>query len=331
MEVVIIYGKIAYGATLGILKSYADKMAVANTKRGTVSLAALAPQLSWNAGPPANVQHPNPIAGAPPIVRPIVTMTADQFLRFKCAGRRHAEQPKKNPLALNRQRKGRTNDDLGKWDVERYEVLQSKRGGPWGAGSATNRDHLLAHAENEAAYTAGKNPYGAANVQELKRLAWAVTISGQLHREGSMTYGGNSQTPVGVLKNRFRVTIPTSPAEDAAPMRQLVTNDMHRAAQMETESLLKHKADRPGRVHGTAKPGKAPSLRIEMVGAYAYLYKKLIDEKVMYPDSNHDCMLLYYLHLAVAGDKDEWRIDPAVVGKTPVSTQSTSSGTKYKV
>lgn len=329
MLVVIIYGKIIYGTALANLTGYIANTASAGgggTVRGTVAFAGLAASLNVIAGPPLLVREAT--AGAP-IDRNVVTMSDDQFIRFKSAGRRHAESSaKKNASAISTGRVDRTSDDLAKWDVGRYSDLSSKRGGPWGGGHATNRDHLLAHAENLEVLAHTGNPYGATSVAELKQRAWAVTISGNMHRGGSMTYGGNAGTNVAALKGRFGVTIPTTPAEDANLMRDLATGNMHKAARMETEALLQHKANRAGR-HNNPTTKTGSTLRIEMVGAYAYLYKQLIEQGIMRPDADHDAMLLRYLALAVTHDDGYWRIDPQAVGRLPINSINTTSGTKY--
>lgn len=219
----------------------------------------------------------------------LVTMTDDQFRRFKTAGRRHASAaPKMTPDGVSYTRPDRTNDPtLNKWDVDRYQHLTG-RTGPWGTHAATNRDHLLAHSENVQIYNGGQNPYNVTNVNTLKKLAWCVTISGNHHRGGSATYGGR----VNAIHPQLGMT-----------PRQYASGNPTAGAHFEMEAILEHKRDPNNRRSGVNKS----TLRIEMVGAYAFLYKRLVQQGVMAGNQTTTDMLLDYLADAVANDDGKAR------------------------
>ncbi len=242
----------------------------------------------------------------------VATLSGEQFVRFKCAGRRHGQgslkevrDPLTNNLLFSFQRKDRTTSgELEKWDTGAYKTLVS-RVAPWGAGGLTNRDHLLADSINQYMYSHGTNPYAVGSSGELKREGLAVTVSGHHHRKASETYGGR----VHAIK-AHHASNPTA------------------GSLSEMDAMLGYKQDPANR----KTPGKAHStLRIEMVGAYCYLYKMLVEKTVIHADPSIDKMLMDYLVSAAASDDGWWRINPDGVGYVATSSQVTGSGTKWKI
>jgi hypothetical protein len=242
----------------------------------------------------------------------IATLSDQQFVRFKCAGRRHGQSsmkevrdPLTNNLLFSYQRADRSaSGNLERWDTGAYKTLVS-RVAPWGAGGLTNRDHLLADSINQYMYSHGTNPYAVGSSGELKREGLAVTVSGHHHRKASETYGGR----VHAIKASHAAN-PTA------------------GSHSEMDAMLGYKQDPAnrktyGKTHST--------LRIEMVGAYCYLYKMLVEKTVINADPLIDNMLMNYLISASASDDGWWRINPAGVGYSATSSQVTGSGTKWKV
>lgn len=252
-----------------------------------------------------------------------VQLSPAQFLRFKMAGRQEGQGAAKTyhdvdpltggtPTTITIQRAARTGSavPLGKWDVASYGDLTG-RAGPWGSGARTNRDHLLAHSTNLIRWKSGHDDYGASTESQLKREGLAVVISGDHHRQGSSTYGGRAH-----YVNAAHATNPQA------------------GVKAEIDTLLGWKAGKSvtlgSGVH--TKPGKA-TLRIEMVGAYFYLYKRLVEQKIIAGEEGMDTMLLSYLRAAVADDDGFWRIDPEHLEIT-TATANTGGGsttTRWKV
>ncbi|SHH90913.1 hypothetical protein [Marivita hallyeonensis] len=242
-------------------------------------------------------------------IQKTVTLNHTQFIRFKCAGRQTEMAAAKqvvDPLTgnvLSYQREDRTSGELARWDVEEYGKLTS-RTAPWGKGHKTNRDHLLADSINQVMYSAGVNPYGAANANELKRRGLAVVVSGHHHRKGSETYGGRVQA-----------------------IKQQHANNPTVGADSEMGAMMEYKNDPANRKSNTNKS----TLRIEMVGAYCFLYKRLCKQQVMQPNAQTDFMLLSYLEAAAQTDDGFWRINPQDVGINATSATATASGTKWTI
>jgi hypothetical protein len=243
------------------------------------------------------------------LVQVRVTMSERQFIRFKCAGRQSAmanakqiTDPLTGGVIATYQRADRTQtSDLGRWDVEHYGKLTG-RNAPCGRGAATNRDHLLADSINQIMYSQGANPYGATSASDLKRQGYAVTVSGHHHRRGSETYGGRVQA----IKHQH-------------------ANNPTTGAQSEMAAMMAYKHGPSNRKNNTNKS----TLRIEMVGAYCFLYKKLVEVGVMVASPATDLMLLQYLQAAVTVDDGYWRINPQSVGVAPTGAIQTGSGTKW--
>lgn len=221
---------------------------------------------------------PNVFAAGPG-ARPVVQMNDSQFVRFKNAGKRHASKaPGKTAGAVPRDRASRTaSPTLEKWDVAPYGALTGKAG-PWGAGAMTNRDHVTAHSSNVMAWKGNLYPIPAADENELKRVAPAITVSGRHHREASWTYGGRTKTIVAAAGVR-RVEYGAFSPDDSV--------------WAEMDAMLGWKADPTKHSHGHS------TLRLEMVGAYVYLYKTLVGHGVITASKNQDDRLLHYLNMAV--------------------------------
>jgi len=242
----------------------------------------------------------------------IATLSDQQFVRFKCAGRRHGQSslkeirdPLTNNVLISYQRADRSmSATLERWDTGAYKTLVS-RVAPWGTGGLTNRDHLLADSINQYMYSHGTNPYAVGSAGELKREGLAVTVSGHHHRKASETYGGRVHS--------IKVSHATNP-----------TSGSH----SEMDAMLEYKQNGLNR----KTPGKSHStLRVEMVGAYCYLYKLLVEKTVISSDPGIDAMLVNYLISACASDDGFWRINPAGVGIAASSHATTHSGTKWAV
>jgi len=297
MIVTIVLGKIIYGNDATELTSY-----VAHAESKTTHSGASATAISSGEWTALKIGLTSPTLPAN-----CVDLNPSQFLRFKNAGKRSGSVAKSftDPLTGNvitYQRGDRTRDaTLDKWDVARYQELVG-RVAPWGTHGATNRDHLLADSINQTMYRQGNNPYGVHSPSELKREAFAMTVSGKHHREGSSTYGGRVQA-----------------------IKQQHANNPTVGAHSEIEAMLEHKNDPNNR------PTNKSTLRVEMVGAYAYLYKCLVEQGVIVGTPVTDAMLINYLRAAVAADDGQWRIDPAHVGVVAKASAVTRSGTKWAV
>ncbi|WP_063107703.1 hypothetical protein [Rhodanobacter thiooxydans] len=306
MLVTLVGGKIIYGADQATLTGYLTQVD-ANCKAGKAGAATSAAFSVPSASTKGRMQdvYDRITSGN---LSDCVQLTPQQFLRFKMAGRQHGQGTAKTyndvvadpltgtkPTSITIQRVARQGASipLGKWDVARYGDLTG-RAGPWGPGSQTNRDHLLAHSSNLIRWKAGDDDYGATSASELKREGLAVVVSGIHHREGSATYGGRAQHV-----NAAHAMNPQVGVKD------------------EIDTMLGWKAQKTVTLGSKAytKSGKA-TLRIEMVGAYFYLYKRLVVQEIIKGDESMDIMLLDYLRSAVGWDDGKWRIDPAVAGKS---------------
>ena len=332
MLVTVIGGKIIYGKDqVAIIGYFANSVAKVKKSSGTTAAQTSAkPSLGkksrWDA-----VKDRVLMAN----ITDFVELTPYQFLRFKMAGRQGGQTAAKSydmdpltggtPNVMSIQRVARTaTPTLAKWDVAPYGELTG-RTGPWGGGSATNRDHLLAHSTNMLRWNGTINDYGVKSESELKRKGLAVVISGKHHRDGSQTYGGRARK--------------VSAAHAADPQA---------GAEEEIQALLEYKATKAypsassSSASGSGMPppakkaklvsGKA-TLRIEMVGAYFFLYKKLVEETPIVGQDSMDTMLLGYLRTAAKNDDGYWRIDPADIGVTPATSDSSghSKTKRWKV
>lgn len=217
-----------------------------------------------------------------------VSMSDDQFVRFKNAGRRHpSNHPGKLAGSASRTRQNRTRDSaLQKWDVEPYSSLTGKSG-PWGNGSLTNRDHMLANSSLQQ-----QNAAQHANVRlsssAVKRGGLAITVSGKHHRMASYTYGGRTKSPspvLGLNRTQYGADHPVS------------------AFMVEMDSMLAWKFSHQG-THGVQKN----TLRLEMVGAYVYMYKKSVDLCFIEANIAQDLKLLDWVEKAVANDDRKIRV-----------------------
>lgn len=308
MFVTIVMGKIVYGNSVPELSSYVANAENKLTHSSTTDKALKSTE--WSDLKKALTPPLVPLFGqqAPvPVPANCVKMTSAQFLRFKNAGRQKASVAKSftDPLTgqlITYQRTDRTQDKtLEKWDVARYNALVG-RTAPWGTHGATNRDHLLADSINQTIYKQGSNPYNVTSPSELKREAFAVTVSGKHHREGSATYGGRVQA-----------------------IKQQHANNPTMGAHIEMDAMMAYKNE------PTNRTSNKSTLRIEMVGAYAYLYKQLVEQTVIVATSGTDKLLIDYLSAAVKADDGQWRINPAKVGLTAQTATPTKSGTKWTV
>lgn len=217
-----------------------------------------------------------------------VKMSNAQFERFKNAGRRHASStPGKKAGNVDRTRPDRTGEpDLFKWDVAEYGELTG-RTGPWGDGSWTNRDHMTANSSNQIMLNQGQWPGWGTTASQVKAEALAITVSGKHHREASYTYGGRTKkkdTPDGSTRMQFGASHPTE---------SFLT---------ETQEMLEWKSNHIGSA-GLAKN----TLRVEMVGAYAFMYKKAVDFDLISATVAHDQVLMHYLGLAIQNDDGQVR------------------------
>ncbi len=213
-----------------------------------------------------------------------VNLSDEQFVRFKNAGRMHGSKtPGKKAGNVDRTRPERTDDDdLEKWDVASYGDLTGKSG-PWGSHAMTNRDHMTADSTNQLMLKGGDWPGDATTSNGVKTEALAITVSGRHHREASYTYGGRTKktdTPDGSTRTKFGVTYPTE------------------SYTTETTSMLQWKSDHLSKTTGLA----TSTLRIEMVGAYAYMYKRSVSLGMIKPTTNQDKVLLKFLRTAVNND-----------------------------
>ncbi|HEX6536758.1 MAG TPA: hypothetical protein VF041_19380 [Gemmatimonadaceae bacterium] len=218
-----------------------------------------------------------------PGARAVVQMSDAQFVRFKNAGKQHATDPMnvKFAGAVSRVRPDRTgNAALEKWDVAAYGDLTG-RAGPWGGGPHTNRDHVTAHSSNVMRWNNGLYPLHAHSQAELKNVAPAITVSGRHHREASWTYGGRTKTiVVGTTETRMEYGAFHPDA----------------SVRLEFDAMLGWKADPNNHSSGN------PTIRVEMVGAYAYLYKVLVNDGVTTASKQTDDLVLHYLNVAVLND-----------------------------
>lgn len=215
--------------------------------------------------------------------RAVVQMTNVQFVRFKNAGKQHETDPlnAKFAGAVPRARLDRTGlPGLEKWDVAQYGDLTG-RTGPWGGGSQTNRDHVTAHSSNTIRWKGGTYPLHAGSEAELKRVAPAITVSGRHHKEASWTYGGRTKTiVVGTTETRMEYGALHPDA----------------SVQLEFDAMLSWKADPNNHSKGH------PTIRVEMVGAYVYLYKVLVNDGITAASKAMDDRLLHFLNIAVQND-----------------------------
>jgi hypothetical protein len=299
MHVTIVLGKIIYGNNLTEITSYISNAESKSSHSDTAANAIKSTE--WDDLKKALTSKS---ASA------FVEMTTQQFLRFKNAGRMQGQTSAKSvqdPLTgttIQYQRSDRANGVMEKWDVANYATLVG-RVAPWGKGMATNRDHVLAHSINVEMKKQGNNPYGASNDSQLKSAAMAMAVSGHHHRKGSETYGGRVQS-----------------------VKQAHANNPTVGAHSEMAAMMEWKADATN--HSKAKA----TLRLEMVGAYAYMYKRLVEETVIQANKTTDDLLLGYLKAAVANDDGMWRVDPGNIVKSGLTTQSSASnshGTKWQV
>ena len=213
-----------------------------------------------------------------------VTLNDEQFVRFKNAGRMHAsKKPGKKAGNVDRTRVDRTDDDdLNKWDVAPYGDLTGKSG-PWGSHGKTNRDHMTADSSNQLQLKSGDWSGEATTSSGVKSEALAITVSGQHHRDASYTYGGRTKktdTPDGSTRTRFGATHPTE------------------SYQTETTEMLQWKSSHASKTTGQLKI----SLRIETVGAYAYMYKTSVALQRIEANANMDKVIIKYLRIAVNND-----------------------------
>lgn len=227
----------------------------------------------------------DPYIGANPtmiINKVYVQMTDSQFVRFKNAGRRHpSATPGKKVGTEDRERVDRTSiKKLEKWDVEPYGQLTNKAG-PWGNGSLTNRDHMTANSSNQM-----RNAALPANVSDshsvVKRSGLAITVSGKHHRKASYTYGGR-----------------TKKASPLPGLNRMEYGALHPGAAFLTEmgEMIEWKKNHQNGI-GVAKN----TLRLEMVGAYAYMYKKAADLSVIDASIAQDSALVQWVQDAVNND-----------------------------
>ncbi|SHG26478.1 hypothetical protein SAMN04487965_3646 [Microbulbifer donghaiensis] len=219
---------------------------------------------------------PNPISHA--------QMTEQQFIRFKNAGRRHGSHtPNKMIGGLDRTRLPRTSSPaLEKWDVGPYGSLTGKAG-PWGAGKHTNRDHMTANSSNQLRFNNGNWPGNAVSKNQVKNEGLAIAVSGEHHRKGSYTYGTRVHTP--------------SPITSLSRM-QYGERYPQQAFQTEMDQMLEWKRSHTKSPQGPTKN----TLRLEMVGAYAYMYKLAVDCGFFDPSTEQDQRLIYWTKLAVESD-----------------------------
>jgi hypothetical protein len=223
-----------------------------------------------------------------PNKRSVVQMSDGQFVRFKNAGRQHPSMtPGKSAGAVTRDRAERrgANLPLQKWDVGPYRTLTG-RTGPWGDGSMTNRDHITADSSNQVRWgTIGNWPMPAASAAEVRLGATAVVVSGRHHRSASYTYGGRTKLPSpvgGFNRTQFGAHYPTD------------------AVMTEVSEMLEWKADRTK--HTRTNAAGHVTLRVEAVGAYAFLYKTLVADNVIHASDGMDETILHYLNIAVRHD-----------------------------
>lgn len=210
-----------------------------------------------------------------------VTMTESQFVRFKNAGKRHASKaPGKMAGSENRTRADRTQSgNLNKWDVGYYRDLIGRHG-PWGDGSFTNRDHMLANSSNQQQFNNGTWTGPETTSNQVKNAGIAITVSGKHHREHSATYGGRTKqdSPLpSVNRTEYGALEPTA------------------AFKFEMDAMLSGKA--------TITLQKLKNtLRIEMVGGYAYMYKFSVTNGQINATVAQDQALIDWLKKAVNND-----------------------------
>lgn len=266
--VTIIASKICYGADLPSLLHYIGHVKQARGQQ----MAALTPAAIKAA-----------LAGGPaPLNVDSATLSDSQFVRFKNAGRQHASKSAKSVGGIARTRDDRTeDDDLRKWDVAEYGELTG-RGGPWGGGSLTNRDHMTANSSNQLRLASGTWQGDASTTGGVKNEGLAITVSGRHHREASYTYGGRTakiDTPDGTTRMTYGATHPTE--SFFTEMREMLT---WKANHIGTGGQVKN------------------TLRLEMVGAYAFMYKAAVDRGHIKPTIEQDVLLLHWLRRAVTND-----------------------------
>lgn len=214
-----------------------------------------------------------------------VKMTANQFVRFKNAGKRHASKtPGKTANGISRSRPDRsTNTQLHKWDVDFYGNLTG-RVAPWGTGAKTNRDHMTAHSSN---LLASQNSGSSSSESQIKNNGIAITVSGKHHREASYTYGGRTKKDspdVNYNRTQYGAYYP------------------NKAFNLEMNEMLKHKFNRAN-AQGVKK------LRLEMVGAYAFMYKLSVNKNVISASAQQDADMIVWLDAAVANDDAEAKLN----------------------
>lgn len=222
-----------------------------------------------------------------------VMMSNEQFVRFKNAGRRRSGGMDEDGHAKfagfsDRDRDDRSNDmDLDKWDVASYGHL-SGRAGPWGNGALTNRDHMTADSSNQIRFGQGTWPGMAGNRAGVKSEALAITVSGAHHRDASWTYGGRTKktdTPTGETRSGFGASNPTA------------------SFAIETEAMLKWKSNHISKTTGQLKN----TLRVETVGAYAYMYIQAVKQGFIQATQQQDLLLINYLLVACQNDDGKAR------------------------
>ncbi len=214
-------------------------------------------------------------------------MTETQFERFKNAGKRHPSHSKKTIGTTSRERDDRRDDpDLFKWDVGHYRELVG-RVGPWGTGAPTNRDHMTADSSNQMQFRQGNWAGDATSSGEVKKEGLAIAVSGHHHRKASYTYGGRTKktdTPDGSTRSQFGA------------------RDSTASFTTETEEMLKWKSN-----HTNENGQVKNTLRLEMVGAYVYMYKLAVRRGHIRASFQQDQMLMRYLKMAIANDDGQVR------------------------
>jgi hypothetical protein len=141
---------------------------------------------------------------------------------------------------------------------------------------------MTANSSNQMRRASGTWQGSANTVGGVKNEGLAITVSGRHHREASYTYGGRtakSDTPDGTTRMTYGATHPTE--SFFTEMREMLT----------------WKANHIG-TGGQAKN----TLRLEMVGAYAFMYKAAVDAGHIRATIEQDVLLLHWLRRAVTND-----------------------------
>lgn len=211
-----------------------------------------------------------------------IFMSEEQFIRFKNAGKRQGSTGKTTTSGLSRDRNDRTTSwALQKWDVDNYGELTGLSG-PWGNGSLTNRDHMTANSSNQLQLKYGTWQGSATTSSGVKNEGLAITVSGEHHRLASYTYGGRTKktdTPDGSSRMVYGSNFPTE------------------SFTTETREMLQWKA-----LHTNSSGKVKNTIRVEMVGGYAYMYKVAVSPGFVAPTLTHDQVLIGFLDAAIAND-----------------------------